>query len=224
MFGKYLKNLFTKKKDKAVQVNTEFFTPLRIGLHSTIEINVVDWVVIQQNLNDGMKIPKGKMNIQAIGELSNNITRIYMADEDHEEFILQLFIQKNNDNSEEVVEASLFKQVAVSSPASEESWDKHLADIGQLNYYFGGAKYDRTWGDEYTEQLDLIVFDETIHTRQGDTQGANHYMLYSRKVENPIGDEATELLLIGAEETEGDGAEFVIQVGLDISVQSITIQ
>lgn len=45
--------------NKEVPKSEQFFTPLRIALHSTISIQTVDWLIIQQNLNGSFKLPHG---------------------------------------------------------------------------------------------------------------------------------------------------------------------
>ncbi len=219
MFGTYLKNKFGKKKE--IPAADKFYSPLRIGLHSTIEIKTVDWIVIKEQLNKTMVLPSSNMSVVAIGEMKADddlIYHIYMVDQSDQEFILQLYCTNIKVN-----EATLFKQVVNIIPLTESEWDEHMGSIGDKNIELDGNTYDRVWGSEHNGHIDLIKFNETIVEQNKTTDYVDNYLLYGRTFKNLTGVDEKELLLVGVEETD-ETAEITMMLGLSIPLHNINIQ
>jgi len=223
MIGTYLKKKFGK--DKEVPAAEQFYSPLRIGLHSTIEIDTVDWLIMQSGLNESMSIPTSNLSVLAIGEIDtdgDSIYHVYLEDNDNNEFILQLYCM-DKAGAKEVTEATLFKQVVNIVPSSEGKWEDNLKLIGDNTIELDGNIYQRVWGDEHEDRIDLVEFKEQVIQHNKTTQYTDSYLLYSRVFTSPTGAEETEMLLAGVEETE-ESAEITMMLGLTVPLQNINIQ
>jgi len=222
MLGSYLKKKFGKNKE--VPLAEQFFSSLRIGLHSTIEVNTIDWFVLQESLNKSMVLPTSNLSVLAIGESKVDddvIYRVYVEDNDGNEFVLQLFCA-NDRGTVAVSDAMLFKQTVSKIPQSEEAWDEALKTIGFNTLELDDNTYQRVWSDDHEGQVDLLEFDEKIVQPHKTSDYVNNYMLYSRDIEG-LGGTETELLLVGVEETE-ETAEITMSVGLPIPLSNINVQ
>jgi len=224
MLKSYLKKVFGGNKE--VPASEKFYSPLRIGLHSTVKINTVDWLVIRSQLNRSMVLPSSDLSVQAIGETKNNddtIYQIYMADNKGEEFILQLYCNEMSDGVSTVAEATLYRQVVNIVPLTESDWDDNMASIGDPTIELDKRSYNRIWGAENAGKIDMMEFNETVIQGSKTTEYTNRYLLYGRKFESVVKVNETEMLLVGVEETE-ETAEITMMLGLSVPVQNINVQ
>jgi len=224
MLKAYLKKKFGK--DKEVPEAEQFYSPLRIGLHSTIDISTVDWLVMQEGLNDTMVLPSGKMTVLAIGKTvtdDDEIYNVYMTDQNDEEFVLQLFCGKAASDKMVVSEATLFKQVVNIIPMSDAEWDENAESIGFNTIELDDNTYNRVWAEDFDGHVDLMEFEEKVVESGSITQYTNSYLLYSRTFTSIIETEETEMLLVGVEETE-ETAEITMMLGLVVPLSNINIQ
>jgi len=223
MFGTYLKKKFSK--DKEVPVAEKFYSPLRIALHSTIDISTVDWLIMQQGLNESMVLPSPRMTILAIGETKiddDTIFNVYMTDQSDEEFILQLYCA-NKSGKPTVIEATLFKQVVNIVPMTEAEWDENMEAIGWNTIELDGNTYNRVWSGDYDGRIDLMEFNENVVESNKTTSYINNYLLYSRSFKSITDTEETEMLLVGVEETD-ETAEITMMLGLPVPLSNINVQ
>jgi hypothetical protein len=228
MFGAYLKKKFGKG-EQDVPPSQQFYSPLRIALHSTIEIGMIDWLGYNEQLNKSMKLPFGKMSILAIGKTvvdDSEIYNIYLQDEHSEEFTLQLFCTDNGRGGDkEVTESTLYREVRNVSPLTEEEWTDELHPVGKVGYELDGNMYQRVWSDDYKGKIEMISFDEHIVRVNEELDYVNNYVLYGRELTAPYDGAAPakEMLLVGVEETDTT-AEIVTRIGLPIPPSAITVQ
>lgn len=223
MIGTYLKKKFGK--DKEVPAAEQFYSPLRIGLHSTIEIDTVDWLIMQSELNESMSIPTSNLSVLAIGEIEtdgDSIYHVYMEDKDDNEFILQLYCM-DKAGTKEVTEATLFKQVVNIVPQTESEWEDNTKLMGDNTIELDDNIYHRVWNGDYDGKLPLVEFKEQVIQHNKTTEYTDRYMLYSRAFTSATGAEETEMLLSGVEETD-ESAEITMMLGLTVPLQNINIQ
>lgn len=219
---------YLKKKlgmEKEVPAAERFYSPLRIGLHSTIDMPTVDWLMAQEGLNKSMKLPVPTFTVLAIGETDadgDTIYNIYMTDQANEEFILQLFCVTKS-GTMNVVEATLFKQVVNIVPLTESDWAENMDALGFNTIELDDNTYNRLWSEDHDGKIDLIDFNEKVVESDKITGYTNHYMLYSRKFIGITGTEETEMLLVGVEETD-ETAEITMMLGLPVPLSNINIQ
>jgi len=222
-------NYFKKKwgRDKEVPAQEQFYSPLRIGLHSTIYVNTVDLLLMVDQLNPYYKLPSGDMSVNAIGTFTlegNKVYQVYTEDPDGEEFILRIVEEEDfHTGDPKVAEVNLFKQVFTVTPETQASLERVLGDIGFLQIEVEGKTYDRLWGDQYTEKLDFRILNETVVTPRSTDTYVDNYILYGRTVNNVLGDDLTESLIVGIEEDD-DRAQVIMQAGLSININDIEIR
>ena len=226
MLGRYLKNKFGK--DTEVPATEQFYTPLRIGLHSTVSLQLVDMLVLGQVLHPSFVAPKGDLEVLAIGTIDDSgtpIHQVYVKDTADEEFILQIVEGKDYRTQEPMVdEITLYRQVVTLEPETETSLDRYLNDIGFDTMELDDVAFNRLWGDDYTEKADFRKFEEDVITPAGKEHFMNDWLLYGREIENPIGDEnVVEFLLVGIEESN-DVAQIMMQLGLKLDPTDVTVQ
>jgi len=224
MLGTYLKKKFGKEKE--IPAADQFYSPLRIGLHSTVDISTVDWLIMQEGLNDTMVLPSGRMTVLAIGKTvtdGDEIYNVYMTDQNNKEFILQLFCAEPADGNWTVAEATLFKQVVNIVPLTESEWDENMDAIGFNTIELDDNTYNRVWAEDYDGRVDLIKFDENVVESKKITGYTNNYLLYSRTFTSVTETEETEMLLVGVEETD-ETAEITMMLGLPVPLSNINIQ
>lgn len=224
----YIKRkFFSNIGNKDVPKNEQFFSPLRIALHSTIEVNTIDWFLIQSQLNESFKIPTGSFTVLAIGEIlvqSDIIYQVYLMDNSGTEYMLQLYCNKNRQGKNEVSEVTLYQQVTMITPTTEEGWEENLSAVGFSTMELDGITYNRVWGDVNDNRVELMTFDENVVIPNADSVNyTNHFLLYGREIGNPAGEPVTEHLLIGVEE-KADEASMTMQIGLTIPIQNVKIQ
>jgi len=229
MFKKYFKKLLGGG-DSEVPANEQFYSPLRIGLHSTLTLDTIDWVAVTDMLHKDMKMPSGRMSVLAIGTTkvdSHEIFDIYLQDENSDEFILQIVSAPDSKgNGQEFVEGTFYHQVSGVTPLTEAQWSKEMKYVGDTIYHFADYKYSRVWSGDYDDTIELVTFNEHIIRQNETIDYVNNYMLYNREFDVPWaqgGKKPVELLLVGVEETEED-AELVHLVGLNIAQSSIHVQ
>jgi len=207
--------------DKDVPASEQFYSPLRIALHSTIGLDTVDWIVVQQDLSPNFSVPVGKMEVLAIGQTEQGIYRFYLQDEKSTEFVLQVLCDKDHRTGDEKVsEIMLFKQVSSHYPSSDEAWSEYIKDFGLKTFILDDITYDRVWGDEMSEVAEPIKFDEHIIAPQEEYDYEDSYMLYVREIG---GQDISEFALIGIEESS-DSAEVVTHIGLTVYPSNVTVQ
>jgi hypothetical protein len=224
MFGTYFKNKFGKKKE--VPAAEQFYSPLRIGLHSTIDIPTVDWLVMQQGLNEKMVLPSGRMTVLAIGKTvtdGDEIYNVYLTDQNKEEFILQLFCAAPAIGEMLVSEATLYKQVVNIVPLTKDEWSENMDAIGFNTIELDDNTYNRVWVADHDGRIDLVEFDENVVAHNKEMSYYNNYLLYSRTFTSVTGTEETEMLLVGVEETS-ETAEIIMMLGLAVPLSNINIQ
>lgn len=221
MLGNYLKKKFGQEEETAP--TDQFYSSLRIGLHTTVKLNLVD-LLITETKHQNMVLPSSDMSVLAIGKLtgsqdkSMNLYRFYLKDNADEEFILLISEAKGK-----IVEATLYKELTVIEPQSDVEWERFLSAIGFDSQEFDEYNYTRVWGNKYTEKADLVEFEEEIILLEGVNRYPSSYMLYSRQIESLTSDSIDEFLLIGVEETENE-AKLSFQVGYNILEKDIKVQ
>lgn len=218
-----IKSKFSSK-DKEVPTSEQFYSPLRIALHSTITVSMVDWLIALPDLNSSMIMPAGSLSILAIGTTPtgrDKIFNIYMLDEDMQEFSLQLFCSPNDKGQGmELREATLYREVRNVTPQTEEEWTHEMYYVGNLLYTMDGLEYKRIWGGDSVGKVELESFEETIIRLEETLEYTNSYVLYGRELSQKP---QQELLLVGVEESV-EGAELVNRIGLTIPVSAIKVQ
>lgn len=223
MLTTYLKKKFGRGEE--TPGTEQFYSPLRIALHSTIKISLVDLLILKQSIHPNYGSPASPFSVQAIGtfvpEAGKTVFRFYISDTNHSEYILFLFVE---DSSGEILESVLYKEVTNLSPTSKASWDKYTSAMGFETQELDGIVYNRLQGDRYTEKMEFLQFNETFVNRDGVKKFSNQYLLYGRDIENPVipDEKATELLLCGIEEDD-DKAAIVFQIGMPIPIQDINV-
>jgi len=230
MIGNYLKKVFGK--DKEVPDNERFYSPLRVALHSTIDINMVDWLSVITELNNSFVFPTGRLSVVAIGTTdtqddSNQLYTFYLVDEKFEEFSLQVMCCPSvRGEGMEVAESILFREVRNITPMTEDEWEIEMDDVGRSSFDLDDTKYTRVWAPDTRGRIDPLVFDEKILLKEKTQHYVNNYVLYGRdvKVAWATGDDTPrELLLTGVEET-ADTAELITLIGLTIPQSAISVQ
>jgi len=221
---------YLKKKlgigEKEIPESQQFYSPLRIGLHSTIDIKTVDWIIIQESLNKAMVLPKGRLSVDAIGKVTidnDEIFNIYLSDQNGESFTLQLYCAEPDKGDRIVNEATLYKQVVNIIPMTEAEWEVNLDGIGHNVLDLDDREYKRVWLAESNGKVDLLDFEERIVRHSKIHHYNNHYMLYSREVESMVGTNENEFLLVGVEETD-ESAEITMMIGLPVPLSNINVQ
>ena len=228
MLNRWVKNRFGSG-DKDIPAAEQFYSPLRIALHSTIELTVVDMMILKESLHPKFTLPQPPMSVLAIGKLemlNTPMYRVYLKDSGGEEYILQIVEGEDYRSGEPTVEELiLFQQVVTIEPSSEASLDRCLSSIGFMDLKLDEIQYDRTWGDQFTERLELAECEESIVEPNGSVNVyQNHYVLYGREVDHPIEDEkVTEHLLVGLEE-DSHSAQVAMQIGLKLNIQDVKVQ
>ena len=224
MLINYLKKKFGKEKE--IPAAEQFYSPLRIALHSTITLSTVDWFGLKlHGLSESMKLPASSLVVSAIGEMKTEddiIFNIYMVDDANEEFILQLFCVTKN-GVQTVNEATMFKQIVNIMPLSQEEWDENLEAIGLPTIEIDDNTYNRVWADDYDERIDLLEFKENVIEENKTTNYTNNYLLYGREFKSITETTEKEMLLVGVEETI-DTAEITMMLGLPVPLSNINIQ
>ena len=219
------KELFNRNKE--VPATEQFYTPLRIALHSTLKIDSVDMITLKGALHPLFVQPKGDLVVNAIGTFvmdGNKVYQVYVEDEAIEEFILQFVEGKDYRTGElRVDEVTLYKQVVTIEPSTEASLERALADIGFQEIELDEVKYNRLWGDQFTEKYNFETFVENVVTPQGKEQYTDNYILYGREINSITGEPVMEYLLVGLEENETE-AQIMMQVGLQLNTTDIEVQ
>jgi hypothetical protein len=221
---KYIKRKLVSK-DKEVPANEQFYSPLRIALHSTINVSMIDWFAAIPELHKALVMPHGSMSVLAIGTVDvdrEKIFNIYMMDTKLEEFILQLYCSPNNmGQGMEVREATLYRQVAGATPQTEDEWTVEMYSVGDPEISLDDKVYNRIWSENSAGKVDLVTFEEDVIRMEETLHYTNNYMLYGRDIDavTPM----TELLLVGVEESD-DTAELVYSIGLTVPLSAIKVQ
>ena len=223
----YIKSKLGSEKDKDVPATEQFYTPLRIALHSTLDIRTVDLIMLKDNMHPAMVIPKGQCEVMAIGKFSLDGTpvhQVYLRDSSGEEFTLQIAEGKDYRSQKPTVEEILlFKQIVALEPETEASLERALSNIGFSDIEIDDVRYERIWGDPFTEKMEFRKFNEQIIT-PGETKNfTDEYILYGRTIQDITGESQPEFLLVGLEE-EDTGAQLAMHVGIKINVTDVVVQ
>jgi hypothetical protein len=226
----YAKKKLGIGKDKEVPATEQFYTPLRIALHSTISLNTVDMLVIKDQLHPLFVLPNGPLEVLAIGNMNfdgTTVYQVYVKDTADEEFVLQMAEGKDYRSQEPTIdEVILFKQVVTFEPETADSLERALNDIGYTDIELDDVEYQRFWGDNFTEKMEFRTYSENVVTPGGNQYFTNNYILYGRPIRVPdVAGYAgiSELLLVGLEEDE-NSAQIMMQVGLQMSTTDIQVQ
>lgn len=221
----YIKRRFGGDKD--VPDAEQFYTPLRIALHSTITLNTVDLLLLTEQMNPFFTLPSSALSVLAIGRFEmdgNTVWQVYTQDAAEEEFILRIVEGKEfRTGDPKVEEVNLFKQVFSEAPETQDGLDRILAGIGFQQIEVEGNTYDRLWGSQYTEKLDFRTFSERVVTPQETVVYTDNYILYGRDIEDMVGKGYTESLIVGIEEDD-DRAQIIMQAGLSLNISDIEVQ
>lgn len=224
---KVLKKKLFGGKDEEVPAAQQFYSPLRIALHSTITVGMVDWLVAMPDLNKSLKIPEGSLSVLAIGTTKharNEIYTIYMIDGAMEEFSMQLYCSPNDHGQGmELREATLYREVQNEFPQTEDEWTVACHNIGNLTYELDGNEYKRIWGGDSVSKIPMEEFEETVIRMEEDLHYTNNYMLYGRSLPQALQVPQEELLLVGVEES-AETAQLIHAIGLAIPASAITVQ
>lgn len=226
MLGKYLKKKFGSK-DKDVPVTEQFYTPLRIALHSTIELQTIDMLILDTVLHPAFNLPQGSLEVLAVGKFDMDgvpIHQVYARDESGTEYILQLVEGKDYRTQEPTLdEATLYQQIVSLQPETRASLDRYLGELGFMTIEVDGIEYNRIWGDAFTEKADFRMYREKVVTPAGKEEFTNEWLLYGREIDHPVGGgKVTELLIVGMEEGGGMG-QILMQVGLKLNTSDIKV-
>lgn len=222
-------NYFKKKwgGDKSTPATDSFYSPMRIALHSTLTLNTVDMVTLQGSLHPLFVQPHGDLVVLAIGTMVMDgikVYQVYTQDEAEEEFILQIVEGKDFRTGEPTVdEVTLYKQVVTLQPETQQSLERALNDIGYMDIELDGVKYNRIWGDQFTEKMDFRKYPERVVLPTETQNFTNEYLLYGREITGLTGENLVEYLLVGLEENS-DSAQLMMQVGIQINVSDISVQ
>lgn len=229
MFKKYFKKVFGGG-DEEVPANKQFYSPLRVALHSTITLDMIDWLTSMTEFHPDMKLPQGRMSVLAIGTTKvdkQEIFDIYLMDEHLTEFTLQIVSAPNAQGvGQEFVEGSLYYEVRNVTPLTGAQWEDEMKHVGDTSFTLGDHKYTRVWSGDYDDKIELVSFNEEIIRMEETLHYVNNYVLYNRELNVPWatdGKSSVELLLVGVEETD-ETAELVHRVGLNLAATSIHVQ
>jgi len=227
MIGQYLKRKLGIG-GREVPLTEAFHSPLRVALHSTIGLETVDLLVLKSVLHPNFVVPNGDLQVLAIGKLELDgapVHQLYVQDQAGEELVLQLVEGKDYRSRTPVVdEVTLFKQIVTLETETETALDRELANIGFHELTVDDVVYHRLWGDTYTEKAEFRTYHEQVITPAGVETYTNQWLLYGREVESPVGgDPITEYLLVGLEENESI-AQLMMQVGIALNQNDISVQ
>ena len=214
-------------KNKELPAAEQFYSPLRIALHSTINVSMVDWLVTLPELNNSMIIPDGNCTVIAIGCVDigrEEIYNIYMVDGSMNEFVLQLFCSPDDKGQGMYLrEATVYRDVLEEYPQSDDEWTVAMHNVGNKTYVMDDLEYERIWGNPNTEKVEMETFEETVIRMEEEIDYVNNYVLYGRKLTQASHEPQQELLLVGVEETE-ESAALVHRIGLQVPVNAVTVQ
>jgi len=159
MLKKYFKKVFGGG-DKEVPANEQFYSPLRVALHSTITLDMIDWLASTTEFHEDMKLPKGRMSVLAIGTTkvdSQEIFDFYLLDEDLEEYTLQVVTAPNAQGvGQEFVEGTLYREVRNVTPLTGAQWEAEMKHVGDTTFTLGDHKYTRVWSGDYDDKIELV--------------------------------------------------------------------
>jgi hypothetical protein len=231
MFG-WAKNLFSssdESSEKTYDETLQFYSPLRIGLHSTLIVDAVDFLTLVDTCHPQFTPPTGQLDVIAIGVIDNDpddIFRIYVSDQNNHTYCIQLLCCFNSRSGEKEITEVLFTQrIHEEVPLLQEQWDAVPDRLGAQTIgapMYASINYDRVWGDDVDGVIDLFIFREKVIDMQGVNTFDNHQMLFGRTIDN-AGTDLQELMLIGVEE-DTDNDKIVTNIGFNISAHSVHVQ
>ena len=224
MLGKYLKGKFGKAEE--IPPTEQFYTPLRIGLHSTITIETVDLLGLTTQFHPNFKLPNGTLDVVAISTIDNDPDKIYRisaVDNDQTPYIVQLVSSYDPRSGEQdITEAMFFQQVSNYEPLTQEEWNGVTDKLGAAAYEVDGLTYERVWGEEQDGVIELFVFEEDVVALDGETKYTLNQMLFGRELTN-YDAETTEFVLMSVEEDD-DRDSIITNIGFIIPPQAIRVQ
>ena len=225
---KYIKSKIVGRvsKDKEIPAAEQFYSPLRIGLHSTVNVSMVDWLISLPELNKSMLMPDGNCTVIAIGIVDAGIAEIYniyMVDGSINEFVLQLFCSPDDKGQGMILrEATVYRDVLEEYPQSDDEWTVALHNVGNKTFIMDGIEYERIWGAEHASKVDMETFNETIVRMEETIDYTNNYVLYGRELSQTTHNPQKELLLVGVEESE-ESAALIHRIGLPVPTAAVSV-
>jgi len=228
MIRRWFKNKLGSREE--TPENGQFYTPLRVALHSTITVSAVDLIGLGGTYHSSFSTPNGTLDVVGIGTIDNGrdkVYRIYAVDFDETPYIIQLNISYDPRSGEsDVSEVMFFQQVKTYEPLSQKEWDQVPKQLSGSTYAVDDVQYERVWGDDVEGDIDLFVFDETAIELEGKKEYTHHQMLFGRDLVNKLtNEEIPEFVLVGVEETKPDGPDMILtNVGFIIPLQAVKVQ
>ena len=205
MLGKYLKRKLGREEE--IPPTEQFYSPLRIGLHTTLNVSTVDLLGVAETSHETFKLPNGSLDvvgITVVGEQDGDapIWRVQATDNDETPYILQLQGSKDpRSGVMDISEVMFFQMVGEQIPLTEDGWNKLHESFKATAFDLDGVNYDRIWGEEEEGPIDLFVLEEQGVELGGEVSYTSYQMLFGRMIDN-FGEEETEFVLVGVEESE----------------------
>lgn len=226
MLSRWLKNKIGSRAE--TPETDQFYTPLRVALHSTITVNAVDLIGLGGTSHPSFKTPNGSLDVVGIGTIDNDkdkIYRIYAVDLAEIPYIIQLNASYDPRSGEQdITEVMFFNQISNYEPLTQDEWSEVPNKLGAASYTIDEIKYERVWGEEVDGKIDLFVFEEEVIELTGKKKYTNHQMLFGRDLTNKLTNtEIPEFVLVGVEETE-DRDTIITNVGFIIPAQAVHVQ
>ncbi len=225
MISKWIKNKLGRSEE--TPATEQFYSPLRIGLHSTITFSTVDLLLLADKFHPNFSLPNGSLDVIAISTIDNRedqIFRIDVLDADENQYMIQIFMKTDPRSGEKVVgEAMFFQMISEEEPLTQEEWDATPDRLGATTLTIDDLEYSRTWGGEIDDVIDLFVFEEKVVSFKGETKYTSHQMLFGRELEGLNDETTTEFALIGVEEDEETDVILTL-IGFAIPSQAIHVQ
>jgi hypothetical protein len=218
MLGKWLKKKLGKQAE--VPATEQFYTPLRIALHSTLKVSTVDLIGLSSHKE--FTTPNGDLDVVSIATVDNDpdtIYRVMCYDQDETVYVIQLHaIYDPRNDKAEVNEVMFFKIVDHYEPLDYDEWHKRYQKMRERTYTYGDVEFDRIWGEEVDKAIDLFGFEEKSVGLAGESTTEVSQMLFGRE----LGD-VDEFLLTSAE--RDDNMDAIIHfVGYVLPAQAVQVQ
>ncbi|MGI9281057.1 MAG: DUF2491 family protein [Endozoicomonas sp.] len=214
-------DLFSKKKADEDQPSLP--APLNLRLGSAVELDLLPFQMIQQQLN--LTLPAGVQTIEAVGIIDlgggSSLYRFYTADDGFFQISTTGGFETQHIND---IKLFVFEQTEnLASQSGVNLWVGDSGKIGQPGFTLNTTQYERAWDSEVTGKIEPVRFTETVHSRDKSTAtyDVDHLaMLYQRRLS---GSEHYEYLISSLEFTSDDEATAVMSVGIDLEISSMSI-
>lgn len=216
--------LFAKAKEKLfgaeeVPAEKQFYSPLRVGLHTTLRLTLADLFIHVNELNPAVKLGDiGDLVVVSIGWIENDdgsyIYRFYCQNEKENQYIVQVYCgyDQLNPDEEKVDEVVLFWPQECATPYTDDG----VKLMTNQTFVDNDKIYNRVWGP------DMVVFEEASVDRTGEiSEYVNHWMLHERDITEDL----KEFLLVGMEEFQETGEVTTFKyIGINLPTQALTVQ